>query len=189
MNRIKYLSKRVKLISIVMVLLVVLLAGAAPAWVAETKGKDAVARVVDIGMAKDPIALLSALEERRMNLEDREKLLEIREVDLKRLEEKLAKRIVALEQLREAIRADLALEKEMDGDNIKKLAKIFSSMKPKAAAASLMAMDQETAVKTVKALPEKVAAKILSKMNVAEAVQISEALGLPIAQKRGQAQP
>ncbi|MBF0180466.1 MAG: hypothetical protein HQM03_10635 [Magnetococcales bacterium] len=150
----------------------------------ENTEKNKSAKVVDIGLAKDPIALLEILEKRRADLDEREKWLEVREADLKRLEEKLGKRITALEQLRDAIRADVAQEKDQDDANIKRLAKIYAGMKPKAAASSLMAMDRETAVKALRAVPEKVAAKILSKMDVKEAVQISEALGMPIAQKR-----
>ncbi|MEO5334492.1 MAG: hypothetical protein H7839_20950 [Magnetococcus sp. YQC-5] len=178
------ISKRVRIVFSLSAVLALLIAGAFPAWVAEREEKAKVAKVVDIGGAKDPIGLLDVLEKRRLDLDEREKLLEIREVDLKRLEEKLSKRIAALEQLRDTIRTDLLEEKNLDDANIKRLAKIFAGMKPKAAAFSLMAMDRETAVKTLKVVPEKVAAKILSKMDVREAVQLSEALGIPIANKR-----
>ncbi|MBF0273518.1 MAG: hypothetical protein HQL98_15840 [Magnetococcales bacterium] len=182
------ISKRTRIIVSVSAVLVVLLAGAVPAWVAEHEEKAKNAKMADFGLAKDPIALLEALEKRRLALDDREKLQELREADLKRLEEKMNKRIAALELLRENIREDLAREKVMDDANIKRLAKIYAGMKPKAAAASLMAMDRETAVKALKAVPEKVAAKILSRMDVADAVQLSEAIGVPIAAKRGEDQ-
>ncbi|MBF0191891.1 MAG: hypothetical protein HQL99_12245 [Magnetococcales bacterium] len=180
------ISRRTRIIVSVSAVLVVLLAGAVPAWVAEHEEKAKSAKMADFGLAKDPIALLEGLEKRRMALDEREKLQELREVDLKRLEEKMNKRIAALEVLRQNIREDLAQEKVMDDANIKRLAKIYAGMKPKAAAASLMAMDRETAVKALKAVPEKVAAKILSRMDVADAVQLSEAIGVPIAAKRGE---
>ncbi|NGZ07360.1 MAG: hypothetical protein G8237_13505 [Magnetococcales bacterium] len=180
------ISSRTRMIVSISAVLVVLLAGAVPAWVAEQEEKNKGHKAVDFGLAKDPIALLESLEKRRVALDDREKLLEIREADLKRLEEKMGKRISALEALRDTIRADLAREKETDDANIKRLAKIYAGMKPKAAASSLMAMDRETAVKALKAIPEKVAAKILSRMDIADAVQLSEAIGVPIAAKRGE---
>ncbi|MBF0214073.1 MAG: hypothetical protein HQM00_11020 [Magnetococcales bacterium] len=182
------ISRRTRMVVSVSAVLVVLLAGAVPAWVAEQEEKSKSAKMTDFGLAKDPIALLEALEKRRLALEDREKLMEIREADLKRLEEKMGKRISALELLRENIRADLSREKELDDANIKRLAKIYSGMKPKAAAASLMAMDRDTAVKALRAIPEKVAAKILSRMDVPDAVQLSEAIGVPISAKRGEEQ-
>ncbi|MBF0429204.1 MAG: hypothetical protein HQL94_09800 [Magnetococcales bacterium] len=181
-------SMRVRIAFSLVAILVVLIAGAFPAWVAESEEKAKPAKVMDIGLAKDPIGLLDAMEKRRLAQDERDKLLEIREADLKRLEEKMNKRITALEQLRDAIREDLVQEKNLDDANIKRLAKIFVSMKPKAAAASLMAMDRETAVKALKVVPEKVAAKILGKMDVREAVQLSEAIGVPIAAKRGLSQ-
>ncbi|MBF0341498.1 MAG: hypothetical protein HQL95_11140 [Magnetococcales bacterium] len=179
------ISRRTRIMMSVSAVLVVLLAGAVPAWVADHEERAKSNKSTDIGLAKDPIALLESLEKRRLALDEREKLQEIRETDLKRLEEKMQKRITALEQLRETIRADLAREKETDDANIKRLAKIYAGMKPKAAATSLMAMDRDTAVKALKAIPEKVAAKILSRMDVADAVQLSEAIGVPIAAKRG----
>lgn len=182
------ISKRVRIIVSFLSLLLVLMLFAVPAWVAENSEKGKAERVVDIGLAKDPIGLLEILEKRRLALDEREKMLEIREADLKRLEEKMGKRVVALEHLRDAIRTDLAAEKEMDDANIKRLAKILAGMKPKSAATSLVSMDRNTAINALKAVPEKVAAKILSKMDVREAAQLSDALGLPIADKRGQEQ-
>lgn len=166
-------------------LFVVLIAGAVPAWVADHEEKTKSSKAADSGLVRDPIALLESLEKRRLAMDEREKMLELREADLKRLEEKMQKRITALEQLRDTIRADLDREKEADDANIKRLAKIYSGMKPKQAASSLMAMDRDTAVKALKAVPEKVAAKILNRMDIADAVQLSEAIGVPISARRG----
>ncbi|MEO5346833.1 MAG: hypothetical protein H7834_10715 [Magnetococcus sp. YQC-9] len=179
------MTRRTRWIVSMAALLVVLIAGAVPAWVAEHEEKAKNTKSAETGLTRDPIALLESLEKRRLAMDEREKLLELREADLKRLEEKMQKRITALEQLRDTIRADLDREKETDDANIKRLAKIYSSMKPKQAASSLMAMDRDTAVKALKAVPEKVAAKILNRMDIADAVQLSEAIGVPIAAKRG----
>lgn len=131
----------------------------------------------------DPVYLLKSLEERRLDLDKRARWLETREADLTKLEQKLSKRIAALERLREDLRADLAKESSTDDANIAHLSKIFSGMKVKAAANGLRAMDQETAVLVLKVMPEKIAAKILSKMESSDAVKLANALGMPQSEK------
>ncbi|MBF0116876.1 MAG: hypothetical protein HQM04_17760 [Magnetococcales bacterium] len=154
---------------------------AAPA--AKDKGKESGGddKAVAIG---DPAGLLNDLEKRRVELEKRAKWLDLREADLKRLEEKLAKRVASLEALRNEIRANLEKEKVVDDANISRLAKILSGMKAKAAADGLKAMDRETAVLVLKVMKEKVAAKILSKMDNEQAVQLANELGIPMAEKK-----
>ncbi|MBF0456242.1 MAG: hypothetical protein HQL72_15670 [Magnetococcales bacterium] len=136
------------------------------------------------GLIKDPLLLLKSLEERRDSLDKREEQLAIREGDLKRLEEKLAKRIESLEKLRGVIQRDLAKEKEIDTANIARLAKIYGNMKAKSAASGLQSIDQDTAVKVLKVMSEKVAGKILGKMKGGNAVALANELGLSIAEKR-----
>jgi flagellar motility protein MotE (MotC chaperone) len=136
------------------------------------------------GLLKDPLQLLKSLEERRRDLDKREEIMAIREKDLKRLEEKLAKRIVNLEKLRTTIQKDLTREKEINTANIARLAKIYGNMKVKAAAAGLQSIDQDTAVKVLKVMSEKVAGKILGKMKGGNAVTLANELGMSISERR-----
>lgn len=136
----------------------------------------------------DPLKLLESLEARRGDLNKREEILDIREKDLQRLEEKLAQRIAALEKLREAIQTDLAKEKEIDDANIARLAKIYGSMKVKSAAEGLQSINQETAVKVLKVMSEKVAGKILAKMDGGNAVALANELGITLSEKRDRRQ-
>ena len=156
---------------------------AASAPAAKDKGKETVGDDKAVGIG-DPAGLLNDLEKRRVELEKRAKWLDLREADLKRLEEKLAKRVASLEALRNEIRANLEKEKVVDDANITRLAKILSGMKAKAAADGLKAMDRETAVLVLKVMKEKVAAKILSKMDNEQAVQLANELGIPMAEKK-----
>lgn len=135
-------------------------------------------------MVKDPLELLETLEKRRLLLDERDKKLEIREQDLKRLEENLAARIESMEKLRDAIRGDLEKEKKFDETNIARLGKIYTSMKPGAAAEGLKALDQDTAVKVLRVMPEKVVAKILNKMDTQSAGKLADELSMPIGDKR-----
>lgn len=139
----------------------------------------------EIDPLKDPMGLLEQLEQRRHEMDERSRWLELREEEMQRLEEKLAKRIEALEQLREAIKDDLAKEKEVDTGNVARLSKIYAKMKPKVAAVQIQELDNEMAVKVFKMMPEKSAAKILTYMDNKRAVALAEDLGIPISQKRG----
>ncbi|MBF0401119.1 MAG: hypothetical protein HQL90_10175 [Magnetococcales bacterium] len=149
------------------------------------KDKDKEQNVEDKAVrVGDPASLLNSLEQRRLELDKRARWLDLREADLKRLEEKLAKRIASLEGLRNEIGASLDKEKVLDDANIARLAKILSSMKIKAAADGLKSMDRETAVLVLKVMKEKVAAKILSKMDSTQAVELANELGIPMAERQ-----
>ena len=153
-------------------------------WAAGKTGVGGKAAVLDRpARTGDPVYILESLEKQRLKLEERTKWLDLREADLRRLEEKLSKRIVALEKLRQDLREDLAKESAADDANIAHLAKIFSGMKTKAAANGLKSMDRETAVLVLKGMREKVAAKILSKMASEDAVRLANGLGLPMSEK------
>ncbi len=132
----------------------------------------------------DPLKLLKSLEERRMDLDDREEKLSIREEDLARLEKKLAERIKSLEELRDVIQRDLTKEKEIDTANIARLAKIYTNMKVKAAAAGLQSIDKDIAVKVLKVMSEKTAGKIIGKMKGNSASVLANELGMSISEKR-----
>lgn len=133
---------------------------------------------------QDPLHLLESLEQRRVQLDEQARKLDIREQDLKRLEEKIAARVDALEKLRDAIRSDLEKEKQSDDANIARLGKIYTSMKPGPAAEGIKLLDQETAVKVLKVMPEKIVAKILNKMDVLSAGKLADEMGMPVADKR-----
>lgn len=135
-------------------------------------------------LVQDPLHLLDSLEKRRVQLDEQARKLDIREQDLKRLEEKMAERIDAMEKLRDAIRNDLEKEKQFDDANIARLGKIYTSMKPGSAAEGIKLLDQEVAVKILKVMPEKIVAKILNKMDALSAGKLADELGMPIAEKR-----
>lgn len=146
-----------------------------PAWAEDVVASDPL---------KDPIQLLGDLETRRKSLEERAKWLELREGELKRLEEKIDKRITALEELRQEIQRDLSREKEVNDTNIARLAKIYAGMKPKDAAEQLRNLERRTAIKVLKVMSEKVAAAILGKMGGQDAVELADELGIPTSDKR-----
>ncbi|MBF0621463.1 MAG: hypothetical protein HQL54_06010 [Magnetococcales bacterium] len=133
---------------------------------------------------RDPLHLLEELETQRLELEARGRQLDDQEKELNTLVDVLGKRIEALKSLRESIREERAKEKAMDDANIARLAKIYSSMKAKEAAGQFKNMDRRTAVKVLKVMREKVASKILGKMDAVEAASLADELGISLAERR-----
>ncbi len=138
----------------------------------------------EVDPLKDPLQLLDILEKKRIELEQRSKQLDLREAELNRLDQTLTKRLKAMESLRALILKDYEREKAVDDANIKRLAKIYTGMKPKQAAAQFKNLDQATAVRILKVMREKVAAKILGKMDPRYAAGLTEVLGIPLSERR-----
>ncbi|MBF0137553.1 MAG: hypothetical protein H7833_17210 [Magnetococcus sp. DMHC-1] len=134
---------------------------------------------------KDPIQLLDSLEKRRLELEERSRVLDAKETELKQMEERLGKRVTALEGLRTSIENDLAEEKKQNEENIARLAKIYSGMKTRAAAERLQKLDRKVALKVLKVMKEKVAAKVLGKMDAPAAAELADGLGITAVDRRG----
>ncbi|MBF0177901.1 MAG: hypothetical protein HQL63_13795 [Magnetococcales bacterium] len=137
-----------------------------------------------INPLKDPIQLLDSLEKRRQELEERGRQLDAREIELKQMEDRLGKRVTALEELRTSIEKDLLEEKKMDDANVERLAKIYAGMKTKAAAERLQKLDRKVALKVLKAMKERVASKILGKMDAPAATELADGLGITSADRR-----
>nr|CRH07689.1 Conserved exported protein of unknown function [Candidatus Magnetococcus massalia] len=138
------------------------------------------------GVARDPVQLLDELEKRRNALDARAAELDLREKELNRLQEQVAKRTQALQMLRQEVRKDILEEKKINTDNIAKLARVYASMKPKVAAQQLKDLERNTAIKVLKVMKEKVAAKIFDKMNPEDGVPLADAIGMTLQQKRQQ---
>ncbi|ABK42587.1 hypothetical protein Mmc1_0058 [Magnetococcus marinus MC-1] len=136
------------------------------------------------GSPRDPVDLLKTLEIRQNELETRAKVLDLKEQELKRMGEEVERRLKALTALREQVRQDILEEKQIDSNNIARLARIYSSMKPKVAAGQLKDLERETAVKVLKVLKEKVAAKIFDKMDPQDALPLADAIGMSLQKRR-----
>ncbi|MEG3641178.1 MotE family protein [Magnetococcus sp. PR-3] len=136
------------------------------------------------GAPRDPVDLLKTLEKRQVSLEARAKALDLKEQEIKRMGEMVDKRLKALTALREEVRQDILEEKNINTENIARLARIYSAMKPKVAAKQLKDLERTTAVKILKVLKEKVAAKIFDKMDPMEAVPLADAIGMTLQERR-----
>lgn len=127
----------------------------------------------------DPQALLKDLREKEQVLNTKEADLNAREARLKTIEQNLTVRENELKKMRQDVTDRL---KELDVKNdeeLNKLAKIYGSTKPKAAAAIFIEMEMDKALSIFRRMNPSAAGKILNEMgriNPGFASKLSEGL-------------
>lgn len=109
-------------------------------------------------------------------LRQKEERLKARELELKDLEKQVQEKIRQLEAVQASIKSDLASYKVVSGDRIKHLVKIYSSMKPNAAANLMNNLDTDVAVEVFLGMKGDIAGSILSYMEPVKAAGITQRL-------------
>jgi flagellar motility protein MotE (MotC chaperone) len=109
-------------------------------------------------------------------IRQKEERLKAREKELKELEQQVQEKIARLEAVEAAIKADLAAYRFASSERIKHLVKIYSSMKPGAAATLMNNLDTDVAVEVFLGLKGDVAGGILSYMEPVKAATITQRL-------------
>ncbi|HOD70710.1 MAG: MgtE intracellular N domain protein [Deltaproteobacteria bacterium ADurb.BinA179] len=118
---------------------------------------------------KDPGAQWEALRQR-------EEALSIRQQELEKLEKQIDEKIRKLRELDAGIKAEVAAYRQISDERIKHLVKIYSSMKPKAAASLMDSLDTDVAVEVFLNMKGEIAGGILSYMDTAKAATITQRL-------------
>lgn len=121
---------------------------------------------------------LLLIEKKR--LFERAKELEVKERELKLLEQKINEQMNALEELSKEVEEKLNKISAIRDERIKLLIKAYSEMSPRKAAEQLLNMDKEMAIKILSQLKSTQVASILSAMPPDKAANLAEALsGFP----------
>ena len=135
------------------------------------------------GMKVDPskssrseLAILERLSERREQLEERAKSIEMREALLSAAEKRLEKRVSELKSLEESIKLATRKRKQEQEEDLGKLVAMYQSMKPKQAAKIFEVLETDVLLDVVKIMnPRKVAA-IMGQMRADAAGSLSLAI-------------
>lgn len=106
----------------------------------------------------------------------KEERLKAREAELKELEQQVQGKIKRLEEIEAAVKNDLASYKFVSSERIKHLVKIYSSMKPGAAANLMNNLDTDVAVEVFLGMKGDIAGGILSYMEPVKAAGITQRL-------------
>jgi len=109
-------------------------------------------------------------------LRQKEERLKARELELKELEGQIQGKIKRLEDIEAAIKSDLASYRFVSSERVKHLVKIYSSMKPGAAATLMNNLDTDVAVEVFLGMKGDIAGGILSYMEPVRAAGITQRL-------------
>lgn len=104
--------------------------------------------------------------------------LETERNELDALKQELSKLLNVVSTQKGELKKESAQLDEVEAKNIKKLAAVYSGMKPEKAAMIIKEMDEETAVKLLTMMDGKSSAKILESVDLKLAVRLSERLKL-----------
>ncbi len=125
-----------------------------------------------------PEAMVAALKQRNIDIDQREGKVKERESRLKLLEDEIRVMLNDFKKLKEALdqkEADRVSAKAKEEElRLVRLAKIYQSMPAKDAARRIEKLKESTALNLLRRIKEKVAAKILSNMNAGKAARYSE---------------
>jgi flagellar motility protein MotE (MotC chaperone) len=127
-------------------------------------------------VSQEEAEVLLNLRSIKENLDLRSKALDERQGSIEKAEEGMAARIKELESLVAKMQDQLLQEQSFKSKKIKKLAAVYSSMKPEKAAPVLSRMDIGTVVKMFARMDDKKVGKILSFLPPEKAVSITQAL-------------
>ena len=118
--------------------------------------------------------ILGSIEQQYEKLDQREAELDSRELQLKTLEGEVDKKLVAMQDLREALVKLLDRKGEEENLRVAELSKIYEKMDPTKAARLIKELDQQLAIKLLLGIKKKTAGQILDNLDARTAIKLSQ---------------
>ncbi len=128
------------------------------------------------GVSPETFRMIEMIEKKNRDLKQREENIQLREQHLKALEQKIQEDLKKIEDAIAKSQEQIGIQKNLIKKNVEALVKAYSSMKPQEAANLLEAINEDLAIQIISGMKSKVAGKVLSKLNVRVAKNISEKL-------------
>jgi flagellar motility protein MotE (MotC chaperone) len=125
---------------------------------------------------KEEAKVLTALDGRRVELEERSNRLEKREDEFSTRERELAIRMTELKELSERLKLDREKGEKQRNVQLDQLANVYGSMNPPEAAHLLEQLDIQVCLSLIERMPEKRMGQILSLMNPQRALELTNLL-------------
>lgn len=122
--------------------------------------------------------ILVELRKEKERLQEREKKLDAREIELKTLAAEVDKKIQMLSEERKALETVLAARQQLSNQKIQELSKIYERMDPAEAAPILEALDEDLVIGILSGMKSKAAGKLLALMDEAKAARLSTSYSL-----------
>lgn len=139
----------------------------------KTKTAEAAPEDVEMRSKGSEGAVLKSLADRRRVLEKRERELQLRENLLQAAEKRVAARIAELKAIESRIDTELKSQDAERDAKFNRLVKVYSSMKPKAAAAIFDRLDIDVLMGLVKRMKARNMSAIMAKMDPAAAQRLT----------------
>ncbi len=122
------------------------------------------------------LELLKSFEKKREELSKKENEIKMKEEQLSMIQQNIQQKLTELEKIKADIEKLIIIRKDLEEKSINQLVKVYSAMSPAEAAAQVERLDRDITIQILSKMKGKSAAKILSNINPAIAVQISEQL-------------
>ncbi|BCA79111.1 hypothetical protein [Desulfuromonas sp. AOP6] len=117
--------------------------------------------------------ILLSLQEERARLEDRDRQLDQREMELKSLQTEVDKKLDELNVLRQQFEQLLAERDNLEAERLGELSLMYEKMDPVKAAAIISTLDEELAIGILAGMRKKSAGKLLNNMERKKAASLS----------------
>jgi flagellar motility protein MotE (MotC chaperone) len=131
--------------------------------------------------ARPPERMLEEVRERGAQLERRERELAERERVIGTLEARVEARLAEIHEIRDLVEKRIAEWEALEGDRVKRLAKVYSEMPPERAAPLLEQLELDLATQVLSGMKPKDSAAVLAAMNGPRALRLSRRVARPLA--------
>ena len=141
-----------------------------------TDGTEAPGAAAEANLSDTEIAVLKNLAERRQTLEARERELETREKLISAAEGRVESKITELKDIELRIESLLGQRDEAEEAQMRRLVKVYETMKPKDAAPIFQKLDQDILLDVAARMKESSVAGIMAAMDPASAQELTTML-------------
>jgi flagellar motility protein MotE (MotC chaperone) len=132
--------------------------------------------VVGPQWSKEEVKVLTALDNRRAELEERSARVDRREMELAARDRDVAVRLADLKELTEKLKIEREKGDKQRNNQLDQLANVYGSMNPPEAAHLLEQLDIQVALSLIQRMPEKRMGQILALMNAQRALELTNML-------------
>jgi flagellar motility protein MotE (MotC chaperone) len=126
--------------------------------------------------SKEEVKVLTALDHRRTELEERSSRLDQKEVEITARDRDVAVKLNELKELTDKLKIEREKGDKHRNSQLDQLANVYGSMNPPEAAHLLEQLDIQVALSLIQRMPEKRMAQILALMNAQRALELTNLL-------------
>lgn len=130
----------------------------------------------EIKVSREEVRLLTSLDARRAELEERNRQLDEREADLKKRDSEFVVRMAEIRELTDKLKVDRERNDKKRENQLGQLANVYGSMNPQEAATLIEKLDSQIALALISRMPEKRIGQILALMSPERALSITRML-------------